>query len=259
MRVGLRSIRGSGWILIPTSYQQNNLQFKVSHLGRVGCLHLFYPHTHTFCNVDKHRPDRQAHAPISMNQTQLAWILNLAHECSSFIDAAPEEKFTLPSNGSCFTLKLLFCFFFTVVTHGGCVTSGRHIACQVVPSRPQKAEVLLFASHVRVPPCHIWCECLVFRLPELISRALGRIPRAALSCDISPRCAVRQPAPSPLQICKLTQMTLRVPLETRCSEIRKDPFHTSAARQRDGWTKGKWEGGRIKEGEWERLVGGTWP
>lgn len=131
VRFGLHSICGSGWILIPTSYQQKSLQFKVSHLGRVGCLHLFYPHTHTFCNVDKHRPDRQAHAPISMNQTQLAWILNLAHECSSFIDAAPEEKFTLPSNGSCFTLK--FVCFLTVVTHGGCVTSRRHIACQVPP------------------------------------------------------------------------------------------------------------------------------
>lgn len=163
-----------------------------------------------------------------------------------------------PVQRQLFHSQVLFGFFFTVVTHGGRVTSGRHIACQVSspPPRPQTAEVLLFGSHVRVPSCHIWCECLVFRLPELISRALGRIPRAALSCDISPRCAVRQPAPSPLQICKLTQMTLRVPLETRCSEIRKDPFHTSAARQRDGWTKRKWEGGRIKEGEWERLVGG---
>lgn len=152
----------------------------------------------------------------------------------------------------------LFLFFYCCHKRRLCYV-GATYRMSSVPSRPQTAEVLLFASHVRVPSCHIWCGCFVFRLPELISRALRRIPRAALSCDISPRCAVRHPAPSPLQICKLTQMTLRVPLETRCSEIRKDPFHTSAARQRDGWTKGKWEGGRIKEGEWERLVGGTWP
>lgn len=153
-----------------------------------------------------------------------------------------------------------FCFFYCCHTRRLCYVGATYRMSSVPPPlRSQVAEVLLFASHVRVPSCHIWCECLVFRLPELISPALGRIPRAALSCDISPRCAVQQPAPSPLQICKLTQMTLRVPLETRCSEIRKDPFHTSAARQRDGWTKGKWEGGRIKEGEWERLVGGTWP
>lgn len=104
-------------------------------------------------------------------------------------------------------------------------------------------------SHVRrrVSSCatfsHVFPTGVAFEVsllaPELIWRALKHAPASALSCDISPQCAFQQPAD--VHTTNRTQMTLRVPLETRCSGISKDPFHTSAARQRDVRTKGKVE------------------
>lgn len=123
-------------------------------------------------------------------------------------------------------------------SHDCCVPMGRHITCQASCVKHQTRCFCVTFSHVTPPASPRLHLTSRFPAPELIWRALGRVPAAALSCDISPRCAFQQPAVVPTA--NRTQMTLRrVPLETRCSEIRKDPFHTSAVRQRDVRTKGK--------------------
>lgn len=88
-------------------------------------------------------------------KSQLAWILNLTHECPWFIDAVPQEKFTPMSKGYCFTLA------FDSYSDSDCITVEWYIVCQVSDvSRPLK---FAFVSNVYMfPP--VVSECLVFRV-----------------------------------------------------------------------------------------------
>lgn len=100
-------------------------------------------------------------------------------------------------------------------------------------------------SNVRYLYTAAVCFCFRCLCGELIFKDLMNPPAPqphthTINSIISPCCSAHQPTISSE---KLTQTTLSVPLETRCSEIRKDPFHTSAA-------------SRDKETVRQREVGG---
>ena len=162
--------------------------------------------------------------------SQLAWILNLplmnAHDLLMQF-----QRKSLPPRPR----RLLHSPVW-LLSDGDCITVEWYIVCQV--------SGVFIAAEV----CVRVSVCLVFCRPELISSD----SHMARSTANGPCCTVQQPAT--IFTAGLTQTALVVPLETRCSEIRKDPFHTSAA---SGETKGKWEEEQIRERQLRGGGGGS--
>lgn len=100
------------------------------------------------------------------------------------------KRFTLVSNGCCFTLKFDSCQPATTF-------QWRVISYAKSPMSPDSWSLFCFKGPYSLV---LYLSVSCFQAPELISWALWYISHMTLSSNISPFCSVQQPAPCSLQI-----------------------------------------------------------